>query len=1325
MAAPRNRTNAAPASNIAPLIAGLAPVAAIAATAFRLPGALVALIVLVAAAWMSTPPELTGQKDRRGTASLDEADRQQVSKMLTHRVFDGLRWRLIFPSADWLLNDPAELRQLERKAGAAKVLGYLSWLLLPGAFTTYLAIGAAAVAWTLPVDQLSIWLPQYLPGSSGWLAVANAAAAYVTVKQLAAQRRRNASLHDPRPAVGVTELAATIRTKGGSPTAVVVMLALASSVLGAIAAAVIFSTGYAWLISPAVVTGAGVAAAAFGLAGRAMALPSALEQWSATVQARAEWSARWPQLKLEPAPTLISHRAVAIGDDMPPASVDEFDVSPGIGGADAIIRLRDKIAPLLNTADGIVKVSCLPSPATGAQGEPIPGTAHATRMRIVSWPAESRVDISDPEADEAAVRLKIETGIADAGASLGLQVIHVETRAVFEGEGTAAWASSWVGLPPLSDGLIAISGAAASALGAEVMIDGDTVYAGALGDTTQFTDPGLPDRFEQLDREQRWLVRWRDVLKMGANRPWIQHAVYRQLTLPSGQTIEVQPFMPSQGIETTEYVNAARERQLASTLDNAPWVAVLGWEGSGDRPGERHPGAFRVAWSRQPIPSNPARIEPGTASGRGSDAATIALAAAVNQAFDTAKLPRPEVVRAIPLTSRQSEEHIWDITLRLYGGATLAAVKASIEKLRQGLGGCEWLRVTLDPSNPDWCRIVAGARPSSDRVAFARPRNFEITVALDWEQAFADAKLIGGNGQVPTLVSSSKLATNEKVQAHIFDLPAGMTLAQLREAIPKLRSATGMAWIDVREGDSASRALVRACEVDPMPFPALMDWNAMRDDAAIPFATAVDGSTIHYDWRDNPHLLVVGVTGGGKSVTLQALVNGAILRGCDVYVIDPVKGAADFQFAKPWLKALVGADDYVGAGVLAGHIYDEITRRKRINAAHGVSSYSDLPDDVRYPHAFVFIDEFQSLITMDRVPREPASPAPADVEAWEAQKLAAEGKYRVAQVVGQAAREARSAGVTLILAGQQLKADDLNKVGAGGLKVNLARMAVGKMSWGELASAFRDPSGIPPYGDAVPKGRGVFEPLSAPAFSAQMWFEPGGTAEMERQLRDSRPPLDDAERFDLDVARDAKLAAQDSAVVFGRRIEADAPTADTDEEVFDEGVVDLGIDFDEPDESVSDEPWDLELEPIELPPADFELAELEPLPLLADEGDEELVFVGPGIPAYGPEIAVSALPEADMLTGVAVLDAIATAAREHGATRIVWRTRDADRRHPSGLNYRELLRTALDGVEVRVEIVADVEPVTPATAHEVEEAPADDGLFETRRASDPDDRLFG
>src|SRR5690606_29940160 len=208
-----------------------------------------------------------------------------------------------------------------------------------------------------------------------------------------------------------------------------------------------------------------------------------------------------------------------------------------------------------------------------------------------------------------------------------------------------------------------------------------------------------------------------------------------------------------------------------------------------------------------------------------------------------------------------------------------------------------------------------------------------------------------------------------------------------------------------------------AAEDDPMPFPAPPDWDyidATAGDPVIPFASGVDGEPVVIDLREDPHAAVMGTTGAGKSATSQIVTAAVLAKGWDMVVVDVKKEAADFRFAFPWLLAT--GTEYREAVAVLEAAYAEVRRRVKLNSKHGVGSSFDLPDAVRPNRLIVLLDEFNNLIQMER-PAKPVTDEPAEQARYAEQVREMQYKSRIGALTGYIAREARSAGVNLILAG--------------------------------------------------------------------------------------------------------------------------------------------------------------------------------------------------------------------------------------------------------------------------------------------------------------------
>nr|MBS1901914.1 hypothetical protein [Actinomycetota bacterium] len=1187
MAAPRS---VAPQPNIAPLVFTVAVLLAAAATWFRLPGAVVLLAGMVASTFYTVAPPMTGRKDPAGYPTIGNPGERRA--MLAHRRWRFIRWRLLLPNREWLLNDVDWLRDAHDRAdrfavGPLRALVWpvmvaitVGWLLIPTTFSSLFALSAGAAVLTFPVDAIASWGLFPDADTAVWLMWPNAAAAYVAVMVPAAARRRFAAEEDPMPDLGVGDLIGTLRSRRG--------WAIAAAVLGPILAGLACGFGavqglaalsLAWLIFPGWLLAVAVAVAVASTIWWLICRRPGLAGWRNTVDARQLWKNRWEPVKLDPQPYLLTHTRHG-DDEAAPVTVDMFD-APASLGASGAIALRDKLSPAVG---GGMQVTVLPEPDVDGKGSPVQGTKHPTRFAVVCWPADTTVDITDPAADADLVRTRIRVAGAQAAVSIGYPIPSLLDVTPLWGDGStaAAYATTWA-CPDtdITQVLPAIAGGVGGAAGTEGIHDpkqGATLYVGALTDErTTFMDESLPARFEVLEREARWRRRWSDALKMGEAQPVIQSAVYKTVQMPSGQTIECQPFMTPQGVSGLDYMTRDKEQKLAPTLSNAPWVHVIGWEGKEDRPGSRHPGAFRVLWSPTSIPLDPALIEPEP-RGRRSDAIRWAMCAAVNAGFDAAKLPRPEVVSVAALTTVDSSGYIWDIRVRLYDGVTLAAVKTASEKIRSGMGATPWLRVT---AMQDGIRIVAGADPTRRSVEFTRLEARKLCLAMDWEQFFTDAKLSSPvDGTAPQLVSTRPLATNEQVEAMTFTLPRGLALTDFQEqkAVDKVRAAAKKEFINIRPGDEPGTFTMLVCDVDPMPSPAPFQWDCLgaQSPRSTAFATNVEGAPVRWDLDLDSHLLVLGQNGSGKGIAMTVMVTDMLMKMWDVYAGDPIKGFNDFAFADPWLKARSTTYDQTAA--MARKFLDLLDERKELNAKYGVSNIRDLPDEVRPRIACLFLDEFTSLVIPDPVIKPSADADERELRQFAEATRVNAIKRIIAAAIARVLLEGRATGLVMVLAAQKLPASLLEKIPGGPtMKSQMSRLALGKMSFGDMMSAFTDAkSALGLLGPSVPRGRGIFESTAQAAFSVQTWWAGGSQTEhftrMAERISSVREALRDEERLDFDTI----TAAAPATSVFGSVV------ADTEERTEDHDIVDVELGLDASDfdfDTPAEEPGTEDAEP--------------------------------------------------------------------------------------------------------------------------------------------------
>ncbi len=1065
------------------LVAGLAGVW------FGVPGFVFTWFAWVVAAWALTPPELTGTDMNRNPVPQGPREERAMRRFNFAR---SAKWGLVFPFHAFWPGWPV------KAAWLAGLVAGLAAFLVPH---------------------------RAVPGRPPFaLNVVDGLFVLVLVTQAAAARRDSVVLGDRSPGVAVDGLRGLFADASAKlPREAAFGLVTAAGLFGG-------AVGW-WYVAPLLGAPAPLGSFAgplWGVVGLFTGLGAAagpawvsasLTHWRTVVAARREWAPCWTMLKHVNPPQLLDRRTVG------PAIVDTFRAD-GSMGSQSYLRLGEKILQARGTSH---RIAVHTVPARDPQGQPIPGSADPLGFLIVSWPNDVAPDLTDPSEDPAVLRLYVESVFAWLGEGWGAGPVLDEMTLLTTPDAAAAWmltlfsagSLQWDGLR--REGIKGMSGY----LGCQVLVDhrdpqankptGQAVYAGNLTHDPELSgeSPVSADDLEYLHYEDEWNGRWAAALKRDSNPPTPYRSTRSTEKLPNGQEIHRMAFVTRQGVDPREFFNL--EAKVAATLSGAPFLTITGWQ-LNNRAGERHAQAFTVFWSSAAVPGNPDRLPPAPPPGRpergrrgrvappSTDAQRWVLGGIVNDAFKAARLARPEVHKVRCLTDPGSRGHIWALSIRLFDGVTLADVRGASQRLRQQMGS-EWLRVE---SAADGVTIVAGVSPS--RATVATKHDSDWLVSLDWEQAWLDSKVSGVGGFTPRLVEVGNLPANQQVQVLDFSLPSGLAVGDVKAATSKLETATGNAFVDVRMHPNGKPDMMRVlvCEVSPLPERVNFDFEAADAADGVVFATGVEGEPIVFDSSSSPHALLAGTTGSGKSVLAQCFLYGFLTApgGADVYVIDPIKGAADFKFAEPYAKAFA-VDTFQAAGVLKT-VYAEVVRRKNENAKHGASSYRELPDPPL--PIVVMIDEFTSLMGQSPVPKPSDDP---EMERERALLIADNAaRVEVGVLTGKLAREARSAGVTLLLATQKLTAKMLEVVpGSSDLKQNLAHILLGNASSWDRQSALTRPENAPPLVGHVPKGRGLWESLTSNAVVIQTWFAPQNV--MAHELSSRGRVLEESEKVDL------------------------------------------------------------------------------------------------------------------------------------------------------------------------------------------------------------------
>lgn len=267
-------------------------------------------------------------------------------------------------------------------------------------------------------------------------------------------------------------------------------------------------------------------------------------------------------------------------------------------------------------------------------------------------------------------------------------------------------------------------------------------------------------------------------------------------------------------------------------------------------------------------------------------------------------------------------------------------------------------------------------------------------------------------------------------------------------------------WTVEMDHHSGSVTMRSGVAID-LPNTASYAWSVIDDGSwgEIPFGTDGFGRPVIADLSANPHVLVVGKTGSGKSIELEAFILGALVHGFELAIVDPTKRGLDFRWARPYVRrGGWGCQGYGEALAVIRSCYDEGRRRLDVLDSLDCPKWTALTPAQRTQHGIrpimVIVDEGTSLAKLEPVMR---TLPPDDPERVEAEELNAD-KSRIMAIIGKIARELRFVGVHLVFGTQRFSVADIGD-GAGGLRENLGvRILLGRASNTAIDMAFADSS---------------------------------------------------------------------------------------------------------------------------------------------------------------------------------------------------------------------------------------------------------------------------
>ena len=474
-------------------------------------------------------------------------------------------------------------------------------------------------------------------------------------------------------------------------------------------------------------------------------------------------------------------------------------------------------------------------------------------------------------------------------------------------------------------------------------------------------------------------------------------------------------FLLQPGTQFTDVANGAK--QIASAIGKQK-IVIERYSPSG----EEHMQAFSLSHELEDLGATPHLNQ-------ALDPMTLEFSArwAILNAFRDLKMPTPVFLQAEKLTSHGPP--ILMTAWRLTDGLTFPDVANKADKLQELLA-CDWCRPYL-PDATNYIGIVYGAHPSKAHLRKPADKLMAKLESIDWSYYMRANYILGSDMRAPTLIAVDEAPLGLKELK--FRYPPAVDSKQVSAVLDKLKSMSGHGHIEMGESPKEPGCFTLLVgDSDPLqgmyPFGDYVDEmlsepvrGQPNTDWAVGMTAA--GRLLKYRWDgEEPHLLVAGSSGSGKSGVINSFISQLLHNNhpddCVFWLVEPkneLHAYKNLVHVTRFLDSQVTSDspNVAFAGMVSEAI-TEMARRYTAFAEHPArpqklaearelaQAHPDTAGHLNFPYVFIVVEECANYFT------KPVQPSPEDKKAYAS----------IMHDIQKLARESRAAGIHLLLATQ-------------------------------------------------------------------------------------------------------------------------------------------------------------------------------------------------------------------------------------------------------------------------------------------------------------------